>query len=672
MARERSRLRKLQRKTQKRREQLRRISVNSALPPGAARDFDEAEDLISRGTFDEAIPMLEDLARRYPRRVEIRLCLADAHRRSGDLWSYQATCQKIVDLRPDEPELWLALASAAVTNMQFATAHRAFAHMATTWPDHPDADTARETMESMRELLAHECRRRGMGEATGFRVLQLHDAINLNLQCGNYEKVCDTATQLLTLCPTFAPALNNRSEAHFLSARNDEAIADSRRVLEFDASNYHALANLTRHLYLSGRFDEALESASELKRCNAKETEATLKKAQAFAIIGDWEAVRQVTSDSQYSSTTSSDTSAFVEHLAGVALANLGDQKGARRHWRRASDAFTWAKCNLDDLAQPPGKRHGPWAFPLDHWVPRGVFEKLLEAFAAVRKQSETTRVVQSHFERYPHLDLLAEVILERSDRNACEMLIRLAAISKRPAILAALKKFALGRRGCDELRMQALMTLSQAEYLEGQVEFWRDGKLNPVLLMAQEISCEPTSEVPPEINELMLSAHNALGEGRGVDAEQMLDEVLLQRPDDITAQYNRAVALGLQDRNDEALKIIRQIHRANPEYTFARIHLATESISNGDLEQAAALLAPIAQKKRLHKSEYTAWCSANIQMALARKDEKMARSLLNAWEQMDPDDHRIDIWKNRIDGDHKILNRLRRFIKRPSERETY
>ena len=65
------------------------------------------------------------------------------------------------------------------------------------------------------------------------------------------------AERLLARCPTFAPALDNRSEARFRSGELDLALADARRVLEFDADNLHALANLARYLFLSGQFEEA-------------------------------------------------------------------------------------------------------------------------------------------------------------------------------------------------------------------------------------------------------------------------------------------------------------------------------------------------------------------------------------------------------------------------------
>ena len=211
---------------------------------GAARGLDEADELLASGQYDQAVEVLEELGRRYPRQVAILSRLAEAHLHAGNRWSYQATCERLTLADPHEPISWLALGSAAMANTQPATALRAFAHVAAAWPNHRETPQASEMRESLHAFLVTECQRRGLDEETGFRVLLLHEEINLQLHLGKYDRVCEAATRLLAVCPTFAPALNNRSEAHFRSARYAEAIADSQRVLQFDATNYHAAGQL--------------------------------------------------------------------------------------------------------------------------------------------------------------------------------------------------------------------------------------------------------------------------------------------------------------------------------------------------------------------------------------------------------------------------------------------
>lgn len=669
MSREQDRRRKLQRKAKKaakRREHDRRNVAAPATSSSVVRALEEVDDLIADGEDGEALEVLEELGRRYPRQVEVLLRLAEAYIQAGNLWAYQATCERLTVVDPDSPGSWLALVAAALGNMQPAVAERALSHLTRTWPDMSEAAEARKTLEGLREFLAQECRRRGLDEETGFRVLLLNDELNLHLNLGKYEKVCETATRVLAICPTFAPALNNRCEAYFRAGRYAEAIADSRRVLEFEPTNYHALANLARHLYLAGRFDEVPAAAAELKACAADANDADLKKAETFAILGDWEAVRRAVDHGR--SRWGRDVPDLAEHLAGVALANLGDLDGARRCWRRAAGgtaSVAWAQENLEDSQQPIGRRHGPWAFPVDHWIPRSVLVGFAEGGASARSAGGMTKVVRRQFEQFPQLELLADAVLERSNPVACKTLIQLAKVSKRPLLLAAIKKFALGRRGSDELRMDATLALSQAGYLEGQVETWREGKLAPVELVTQEITREPMGKMAPEIRETFAEAHQAILDGRGAVAERLLDKCLQLQPDDVPVQFNRAVAIRMQGRDDEALEIVQRIHRDRPDYVFARMHLAERCIEKKDFQEAQLLLAPLARKARLHISEYTGWCAMNVQLALAMGEPERAKSLLGTWEKMEPDDERIEVLKDRIRRTEGVRGYLSRILGR-------
>jgi len=669
MSREQDRRRKLQRKAKKaakRREHERRNVAAPSLSSSVARGLEEVDDLFADGKNREALEVLEELGRRYPRQVEVLLSLAEAYHKAGNMWAYQATCERLVVVDPNEPTSWLALISAALGNVQPAVAERALTHLTSTWPDMSEAAEAGKTLEGLREFLAQECRRRGLDEETGFRVLLMNDELNLQLNLGKYEKVCETATRVLAICPTFAPALNNRCEAHFRAGRYAEAIADSRRVLEFEPTNYHALANLARHLYLAGRFDEVPAVAAELKACAADADDVYLKKAETFAILGDWEAVRRAVDDGR--SKWGRLVPELAEHLAGVALANLGDLEGARRCWRRAaggSAPVAWAKENLEDSQQPSGRRHGPWAFPLNHWIPRCVLVGLAESGANARGPGGMTKVVRRHFEQFPQLELLADAVLERSDPGACKTLIQMAKVARRPALFAAIKRFALGQRGNDELRMDATLALSQAGYLEGQVETWREGKLAPVELVTQEITREPMGKMAPEIREMFAEAHQAILDGRGAVAERLLDKCLQLQPDDVPVQFNRAMAIALQGRDAEALEIVQRIYHEQPDYLFARMHLAERCIEKGDFQEAQLLLAPIAKKTRLHMSEYSGWCALNVQLALAMGEPERASKLLSAWEKMEPDDERIEILKDRIRRKEGVRGYLSRILGR-------
>lgn len=666
MSSDRKRQQKLQRKAKKaakRRDDERRSAVATRLSPGLVRGLEEADDLLADGCDDEAIEVLQELERRHPRQVEIVARLAEAYFDLNRPWPYQAVCARLAVIHPKAPETWLALAAAALNNQQYSVAEHAFAHLATVWPDHPESAEARKMQESLRTILHDEMRIRGLDEETGSRVLLMHDEVNLHLHLGQLEKVCESATRLLALCPTFTPALNNRSEAHFRSARFAEAIADSRRVLELEPANFHALANLPRYLYLSGRFAEVEAAAAALKASTSEAQDSYLKKAETFAILGDWEAVRKAVDDGRTKWAKSGGVSGLAEHLAGVALAHLGDDAAAAACWRRAArNGIEMAEENLADSRLPIGQRHGPWAYRLEHWIPRGALVGFTEGAGGSRRSDGVAKLVRKNLERFPQIELLADAVFERSDRRACDTLIQLATLVKRPALFEAVKKFALGRRGSDELRMQALFALSKAEYVDGRVDVWKEGKLNPLELITQEILREPTGRLPPEINELFSKGYEAINDGRDAEAERLFDECLRICPDQPTVKFNRAMAIRAQGREAESTEIVRAIHRDHPDYLFARTHLADVCLHHNDFEQAKTLLAPIAKLKRLHITEYAAWCMANVSLALAMGEPDRASSLLDAWAGMDPGDHRIEILRARIrssTGTRSFLARL-------------
>ena len=399
----------------------------------------------------------------------------------------------------------------------------------------------------------------GMPQEDGYDLLLLHDEINLHLQQGNYDQVVSVAEHLLAQCPTFAPALNNRSEARFRSGELDLALADARHVLEFDADNFHALANQARYLCLSGQFEEARSVAERLKAADSESPDLFVKQAEALGILGDWHGVLEVVKRAEERSAEGA--LGLLYHLAGVAAAELGQVADARWYWKRAIKMQTvaeWAQQNLDDLKLPPGQQNGPWAFPIESWIPRSVMERLVaevERYGKKAADSELRRRVRKFFERHPYLEKLATLLLERGDAAAKEFVVRIASLSELPLIMSALRDFAFGCRGTDKLRHAAATHLVEAETIEpGLLQMWVKGELRDVNLMSFEIITGPAYPLPAEVEELAADAWQAIHDEDGAQAETLLDEAISLHPNDPSLEYNRTVAILLQGRKKEAL----------------------------------------------------------------------------------------------------------------------
>jgi tetratricopeptide (TPR) repeat protein len=344
--------------------------------------LDEAEQLLEEDELDNAVEVLKELAKRYPRRWEVLHLLREAHLRQEDMWSYQTTCQRLIDLDSQDADSWYALGGAALENGQLALAHHAFSHFLSRWPDHRHADGATRTVRSeLADYLQTQLADLKVPDAEAFELLVLHDKINLHLHLGEDEPVISLAGQLLARCPTFAPALNNRSLAHFRFGNYQLAVADARLVLEFDPANFHALGNLARFLYLSGEFEEARAVADRLKTVESDSPDLFTKQAEAFSYLGDWTAVLDVLHRAETSQAAAKGANmGMLYHVAGVAAAELGQLDTARKHWKRAvklDSVAEWAQDNLNDLKQPPGQQNGPWAFPMNYWVPGPVIDRL-------------------------------------------------------------------------------------------------------------------------------------------------------------------------------------------------------------------------------------------------------------------------------------------------------
>ena len=174
-------------------------------------------------------------------------------------------------------------------------------------------------------------------------------------------------------------------------------------MLEFDAENYHALANLTRLLVLSGRTEETPEIVRRLKAVDADDPDLFVKKAEALSFLGDWAGVLEAFAQAEH---RDHKLDGLLCHLVGVAAANLGQPEAARKHWKRAIKlqvADVWAQENLADSQLPVGKQNGPWAFPVEHWIPQAVINRLivdLERAGRGAKEAAVRRHVRGFLRR--------------------------------------------------------------------------------------------------------------------------------------------------------------------------------------------------------------------------------------------------------------------------------
>ncbi|HXG92785.1 MAG TPA: tetratricopeptide repeat protein [Blastocatellia bacterium] len=613
-----------------------------------------AEELLDQGQPLEARKLLASLNLKFPNRPEVLGLLANACIDLNDIESYQGCCERLLEITPDDPDVVMGLAGSYMMTLRPTLALRMFRRFVDRFPDHPAAGEVRESAARIEEGTREMLSELGLTGEDAFEIAAMHEEINALLAHGKHAQAHRIAERLLERKPDFVPALNNLSQLHFIEGRINDAIQAAERALSFHPTNLHALSNLTRYLLVSGRVEEAKQMAERLKPVEYDALDAFTKKAEALSYLGDDEGVLEAFRKAEKGGYLKEDLpDPLIYHLAAVATMRLGDEKNARKLWKKAIEiapAFDLAQENLDDFEKPVGERHAPWAFGLNYWVPRKTVDDLIASMRTIPKRGKETAIksaVSRFLRSHTEIEPLIPMLLDRSDEKGREFAFRIASLVRTPALVEALHDFALSQRGPDHLRHQAAQIASEEGLLpSGPVRMWWDGEWRELLLFGYEIHGEPVGVYSPKVERLVLSALKHLHEEEGEKAEALLKQALELEPDSPSIMQNLAMAYVLQDREPEAIALAREINERHPDYVFAATTLARLALREGDVERADALLDPVRKRKRFHYQEISSLCDIEIELQIARGHTDGARSWLEIWKELDPDNPRIDYWE--------------------------
>jgi tetratricopeptide (TPR) repeat protein len=614
------------------------------------------EPLLERRKWDEALPLLEALNRRYPHQADVLFALADVYYELQDTLRYLDVCEQLHTLRPNDPDITLMLAGAYMVAVQPVLALRTFRRVLQRWPDHPKSEEARKEVADLEAMVPRLLQEIGASGEDAEDLAARHEEVYTLLVRGKYPQARRAAEQLLQRHPHFAPALNNLGEAWYREGNIARAVEAARRVLESDPDNFHALSNLTRYLFLGGRPDEARPYAERLNAVRSPNPESWAKKAEAFSYLGDDQAVLEALRGFEDSGKEGAPASvALLYHLAAVAACRQGREDEARGHWRRALRArpgFDLAQSNLDDLDKPVGEQQAPWPFTLTYWIHQQTLDQLRESVerGARRRKESAGQDVRRFLEARPDVAALVPALLDRGDPAGRDFAARLADLAGTPELLAALRDFAFGRRGPDALRIQAANTVCAAGLVPtGPTKLWSKGEWRELLLLGWELHEEATGGHSPQVEQLAIEAMEATQEGDGELAERLLRQALEKAPNAPDLLNNLAAAYQAQGKSEESETLIREIHERFPDYFFGRAGLAQIFIKEGRLDEARELLRPLLLRNRLHRSEFAALCSAQIALLLADGLREGAQQWLDIWKGSDPEHPAIAMWEERL-----------------------
>ncbi len=624
------------------------------MPGKLINGLEEADRLMTSKKWGEAEIILLGLYRRYPNHPAVLELLTNLKYDQKDMQGFLLYTYKLSKLTPNDADVRLNLAGAYMMNVYPILALESYRQFVAKYPDHPEINRAHEALEILESTVPDMLRHFEMPGEDAMQIGTESDRIRMLLETGQTNEAKVVAKKFLQKQPDFAPVINNLSMVEFAEGRVEEAIAAAKHTLSIDPDNFQALANITRFLYLNGQTDEALQYATQLKAATSPMSDIYVKKAEAFAYLGDDEAVLEVFNEAEKANAI--EDNAFLYHLAAVAILRQNNEKDAKNYWKKSvkiNPNFQLAQNNLVELNMPVGQRHAPWPFPLDNWIARETLIELARMMeAAERNRSETAmkRAITRFFDKYPHINACIPMLFDRGDPQGRELAFRIADAAQTPQLLEAMRDFALGRRGPDDMRHQAAQIVSQAGLLPKTVNLWINGEQQELQLIGFEIYDEPhTYGHNPKVLDLIQQAMDLLYDGNPDKAEELMLQALALEPDAPDILNNLGAIYGAQKRHKETEEIIHRLYEEHPDYFFGIIGMARIYIKEKQLDNAEELLKPLIQKDRMHISEFKALCISHIQLELARNKPEIANTWLAMWENADPDDPDIDHWNMQI-----------------------
>lgn len=636
-------------------------AARPSLPRHLEEGLSEAEEYLDHGEWEESLDVLQSLEKRYPRSEEVLLCLYNVYLKMEDDQELLNVCRRLHGLRPKDPEIILALGESYMNNFFPFLSCRTFQQFLEQWPNHPEAEKVRELLEetkSQRETLLAEL---GVQGEEGRELAERHEEVQCLTAQRDYAASQRMAEQLIADLPNFLPAWNNLSLACFAAGDLDSAIDAARKVLQIAPDNYHALANLAHYLFLRGRTDEARTTAERLKNVSSPQADIWIKKAEVFSLFGDDETVLEILHGAEAAGQSRSSVhAAYLYHLAAVAAYRLDRESEAMRYWEEAEKLQPGcgeAEDNLKDLEQPVGERHAAWPFSLAQWISEKTLRQLTSYLRGPSRQPLSEEAARQQAQRFflehPEMNTILSALLDRGDPVGREFAMRIASLAKTPEMLAALRDFAFGRRGPDQMRLDAASSASQAGLLPSgeKVRIWREGQWTEILLIGFEIHEEPIQKHSPKVLKLAQQVHKLLLEGNAEEAERLLRQALAVEPNALDLLNNLASAYQMQGRKREAEQLFDDIFRRDPDYLFARVSIAIRHIRNKELDKARELLLPLMSRKRLHFSGFTVLAIAQIELALAENNRESARCWLEMWEDVYPDHPALPGYQRRVEG---------------------
>lgn len=604
---------------------------------------------------------LLELARAHPRSPDLLEAILELAAARGDWRTVASYGQQLLPLQPkaEQPDTLSNLIYAHLQLSNPAIARDYALQLLNQTNDSEKQRRVQAVIESTEAFMVTQAEailpQHQLTKEEKLHLLLQHDWIHFYTESGETEKAIPLAEALVQEGLAPIPVLNNLSMNYWTLGQTAAAMATAQQVIDTEPDNFHGLGNLIRFTFLTGQFGQAQQYAQRLKQLTGDRPELYHKQIEAFAFLGDDEAI--IAAYNQLQTHPEEGLSPLALHLAAAAYYRQKKVKTAWRLWRQAvrlEPGFEMAQVCLADHDKPAGERHTPWYWPYKYWLPPD-FSEFLGRQLSARNDKVLRQRLMSHLDERPYLLQLFPHMLDRGDKLARELVIHLARLTTLPELMPALYQFACGRYGSDKLRLQAVQIVREkaSELLPAtrRVTMWLNGQPRELLLLALKIDFEP-SPTPGRSEEILIKsaeAHELIQADKLDAAEKLVEEIIAAEPDFPTAHSYRAVIAEQRGDTVQVRQLTEEIYARFPDYFFARLAVARLHIQDKRLEEAEALLNPLLKQDELHISEFRGLASAQMELALAKDQPAAARSWLDMWQEIDEDDPQLWYWRQRL-----------------------
>jgi len=437
------------------------------------------EEFLDAGSYDEAHNLALELEEKYPTDELVLKILVDTALKTRDDLAMERAAVRLQRSNPRDPMILISLGLAYIANLRPALALRTGEAFLKVSADANDASVVQSQIEELRPIVA-ECLKDG--DFDDLMQLEAHEEALSLMSIGDFSAARRCAMSPLARFPHFVPALNDVSM--ICIAENDyKSGADAAmKALDIDSQNIRALADLVECNRYLGNLEAARDYAYRTKSSPAAARNRRLSIAGALMWVGDYDGILE-TIDVPAEEDENEDTQALLAHFAAVAAGRSGYEDRARELWKLAleldPDLFI-AKINLDDLESPVGERLGPTPLTGQGVLPARLYDAIrATAYLTYGASPDAkARAYRKLVRQHPELPTVANIVFDLGDPISILALLAVAKRSADPALLSEVRRFALGKRSNDDIRLSALLIVQEFDPLEvDQVRVWLKGE---------------------------------------------------------------------------------------------------------------------------------------------------------------------------------------------------